>query len=52
MHGIEVSADGAEILCPLKRAKTTGNFLLHLGHADGALAQGVDKRHVQILHET
>ncbi len=52
VHGIEVRADGAEILRTLKRAKTAGDFLLHLGHADGALAQVVGKQHAQIRHET
>ena len=52
VHGIEVRADSAEILCTLERAKTAGDLLLHLGHADGALAQIVGKGHAQIGHET
>ena len=44
--------DGAEVFRALERTKAAGGLLLHLGHADGALAQVVGKRHAQIRHET
>ncbi len=52
VHGIEIGADGAEILRADERAKAAGDFLLHLGHTDGALAQIVGKWHTQVCHET
>ena len=52
VHGIEIGADGAEILRADERAKAAGDFLLHLGHTDGALAQIVGKWRTQDCHET
>ena len=52
VHGIEIGANGAEILRAVERAKAAGDFLLDLGHSDGALAEIVGKRHAQIGHET
>ena len=43
VHSIEIGADGAEILRADERAKAAGDFLLHLGHANGALPQIVGK---------
>ena len=51
VHGVEIGADSAEILRADERAKAAGDFLLHLGHTDGALAQVVGKRHPQIGDE-
>ncbi len=52
MHGIEIGAKGAEVLRALKRAKASGDFLLHLKHTDGTLAEIVGKRYAQIGRET
>lgn len=50
-HGIEVGAYDTEVLCTLEGSKAAGDFLLHLGHADGRLAQIVGERHAQIRHK-
>src|SRR5579862_7519385 len=52
VHGIEIRADSAEVLCALERAKATGDFLLDLGHANGVLTQIIRKRYAQIRHES
>jgi hypothetical protein len=51
VHRIEVRANGAEILRTLERAKAAGDFLLHLGHANSALAQIVGEWHPQVRRE-
>ena len=52
MHGIEIGANDAEVLRALKRAKASGDFLLHLGHTDGTLAEIVGKRYARIGRQT
>ena len=44
VHGIEIGADDAEILCTFEGPKAAGYFLLYFGHPDGALAQIIGKR--------
>ena len=41
VHGIEIGADGAEILRAFERTKAARDFLFHLGHSDGALASPI-----------
>ena len=51
IHGIEVRANGAEVLRALECAKAAGDFLLYLGHTNGALPQIVGKWYAQIRQE-
>ena len=48
---IEAGADDAEIFSAFEGSERSGDFLLDLGHANGALTQVVRKRDGRVVHE-
>ena len=48
---VEAGADDAEMLGTGKRAEATGDFLFHLGHAHGALANVIGERCGRVADE-
>jgi hypothetical protein len=50
-HGGEVTAESAKGADPFRRAKGSGDLLLHLDHAQVALGQVVGERNGQVIQK-